>query len=70
MRRAYARTLSPRSFSAGAQLEAHTQPALKTGLMAPAWRLLHVSWEEALDLTFSNQSSLRAFATFQFQFLK
>jgi hypothetical protein len=23
---------------------AHTQPALQTGLMAPAWRLLHVSW--------------------------
>ena len=29
-------------FAAGAQLAAHTQPALWTGLMAPARRLLHV----------------------------
>ena len=25
--------------AAGAQLAAHTQPALRTGLMAPAWHL-------------------------------
>jgi len=30
-------------FAAGEPLAAHTQPALRTGLMAPAWRLLHVS---------------------------
>ena len=29
-------------FSAGAQLVAYIQPALRTGLMAPAWYLLHV----------------------------
>ena len=28
-------------FAAGEQLAAHTQPALRTGLMAPAWRLAH-----------------------------
>ncbi len=38
-------------FTAGAQLAAHTQPALRTGLMAPAWRLLHVSRRVILDLT-------------------
>ena len=52
MRRASARILSPRSFfAAGAHLAAHTQPALRTGLMAPAWRLLHVSRGVILDLT-------------------
>ena len=30
-------------FSAGEQLAAHTQPALRTGPMAPSGRLLHVS---------------------------
>ena len=43
MRRACARTLSTQPaqlFAAGAKLAAHTQPALRTGLMAPAWRLL------------------------------
>jgi len=39
------------AFAAGAQLTAHTQPALRTGLMAPAWRLLHVSRRLILDLT-------------------
>ena len=38
-------------FAAGSPLEAHTQPALRTGLMAPAWRLLHVSRRVTLDLT-------------------
>ena len=38
-------------FSAGAQLAANTQPTLRTGLMAPAWRLLHVPRGEILDLT-------------------
>jgi len=38
-------------FAAVAQLPAHTQPALRTGLMAPAWRLLHVSRRVILDLT-------------------
>ena len=37
--------------AAGAQLAAHIQPALRTGLMAPAWRLLHVSRRVILDLT-------------------
>ena len=51
MRRACARALSPRSFLLlGAQLAAHTQPALRTGLRAPAWRLLHVSRRVTLDL--------------------
>ena len=27
--------------AAGAQLSARTQPALRSGLMAPAWRLFH-----------------------------
>ena len=39
-------------FAAGAQLAAHTQPALRTGLMAPAWRLLHVSRRVIFYLTF------------------
>ena len=34
---------APPPFAAGAQLAAHTQSALRAGLMAPAWRLLHVS---------------------------
>ena len=38
-------------FASGAQLAAHTQPALRTGLMAPAWRLLHVSRRAIPDLT-------------------
>ena len=37
--------------AAEAQFAAHTQPALRTGLMAPAWRLLHVSRRVILDLT-------------------
>ena len=36
--------------AAGAQLTAHTLPALQTGFMAPAWRLLHMSWRVILDL--------------------
>jgi hypothetical protein len=41
MRRACARALSPRVFfffAAVAELPAHTQPALWTDLMTPAWR--------------------------------
>ena len=38
-------------FAAGAQLAAHTQPALQTGLMAPALHLLYVSRRVILDLT-------------------
>ena len=49
MRRACARTLSPRSFLL-LGLAAHTQPALRTGLMALAWRLLHVSQRAILGL--------------------
>ena len=46
MRRACARALSPRSFfAAGAQLTAHSQPALRTGLMAPDWRPALYMWE-------------------------
>ena len=30
-------------FAAGAPHAAHTQPALRTGLMAPAWRLHNVA---------------------------
>ena len=37
--------------AAGAQLVAHTQPALRTGPMAPAWRLPLVSRRINLDLT-------------------
>ena len=33
------------------KLAAHTQPALRTGRMGPAWRLLHVSWRVIPDLT-------------------
>jgi len=51
MRRACASTLSPRSFfAAGVQLAAHTQPALRTGLMAPAWRLLPCFPDSNFDL--------------------
>ena len=41
-------------FAAGAQLSAHTQPTMRS-LMAPAWRLLHVSQRGILtfDLTCS-----------------
>ena len=42
---------SMQAVAAGVPPTAHTQPALRTGLMAPAWRLLHVSWGLALDLT-------------------
>ena len=35
--------------AAGETLTAHTQSALRTGLMAPAWRLLHVSRRKVLD---------------------
>ena len=38
-------------FAAGAQLAAHTKPALRSGLMAPTWRLLHVPRRVTLDLT-------------------
>ena len=37
-----------------AQLAAHTQPALRTGLMAPAWRLPHVFRRLILDLTWKH----------------
>ena len=37
-------------FAAGAKLAAHTQPALRTGPMAPTWRLLHVSRVVICDL--------------------
>ena len=50
MRRACARTLSPRSYLVLEHRLAHTQPALRTGLMAPAWRLLHISRGLILDL--------------------
>ena len=36
-------------FAAGEQLAAHTQPALRTGLVAPAWHLLHVFRRVTLD---------------------
>jgi len=36
-------------FAAGAKLAAHTKPALRTGLMAPASLLLHVSRGVVLD---------------------
>ena len=50
MRHACARTLGPRSFfGAGAKPAAHTQPVLRTGLMASAWRLVHVSRRVILD---------------------
>ena len=39
------------AFAAGEQLAAHTQPALRAGLMAPAWRLLDVSQRAIPDLT-------------------
>ena len=37
-------------FAAGAELAAHIQPALRTGLVALAWRLLRVFWRVILDL--------------------
>jgi len=40
-------------FAAGAQLPAHAQLALRTGLMAPAWPLLHASRRVIPDLAFS-----------------
>ena len=55
MRRACARTPSPCSlfhpplFAAGAKLATHTQPALRTGLMTSAWRLLDVSRRVILE---------------------
>ena len=55
MHRACARKLSPCSFfAAGEQLAANTQPALRTGLTAPAWRLLHVPRREVPDLKASS----------------
>jgi len=39
------------AIASGAQLAAHTQPALRTGFMAPAWRLPHVSRRAVPDLT-------------------
>ena len=39
------------AFAAGAQLAAHTQPALRSGFMAPARRLLRVSRRAIPDLT-------------------
>ena len=52
-------------FAAGAQLAAHTQPALRTGLMAPAWRLLHVSRRAIPDLTCSpGPSCFQAYSVF------
>ena len=50
MHRACARTSARDAFAAGAQLAAPTQPALRTGLMAPVWRLLHVSRIVLIDL--------------------
>ena len=44
IRRACARTLNPRSFKLlERSLQPHAHPFLWTSLMAPAWRLLHVS---------------------------
>ena len=57
MRRACARTLSPRSFLLLEHRVQPTQPALRTGLMAPAWRLLHVSRRLILDLTCNREGS-------------
>ena len=37
--------------AASAKHAAHTQPALRAGLIAPAWRLLHVSQGAILDLS-------------------
>ena len=50
--------ISDPGISAGEQLTAHTQPALRTGLMAPAWRLLHVSRRVILDLTWPTSAHL------------
>ena len=38
------------SVAGALQLEAHSQPALRTGLMAPAWRPGLFIWGEILDL--------------------
>ena len=46
-------------FAAGAPLAAHTQLALWTDLMAPAWRLLHVSLGFVLGLTLTRSLSPR-----------
>ena len=48
--RTYTQPAQP--FAVGEQLTVHTKSALWTGLMAPAWRLLHVSGRVMLDLTF------------------
>ena len=44
-------------FAAGASLAAHTQPALWTGFMAPAWRSLHVSRGKIPDFDLSTACS-------------
>ena len=52
MRRACALALSPmQACAAEAPHVAQIQSALRTGLMAPAWRLLHVTRTETLDLS-------------------
>ena len=51
MPRACARTLSSRSFLLLEHSLPYTQPALWTGPMSPAWRLLHVSRIAIPDLT-------------------
>ena len=52
--------LARAAFAAGAQLAAHIQPALRTGLMAPAWRLLHVSRRVIPDFDLQCISKFRA----------
>ena len=47
---AYAPRLPTQLFAAGVKLAAHTQPALRTGLVAPAWRLIHASRRVIFDL--------------------
>ena len=46
----------------GEELAAHTQPALRTGLMAPAWRLLHVSRRVIPDFDLSGFQSPNLFS--------
>ena len=45
--------------AAGAQLAAHTQPALRTGLMVPPWHLLHISRRVIRGLIIELTSSTR-----------
>ena len=48
-------------FAAGAQLATHTQPTLRTGLMAHAWRLLHVPRRVIIDAPAHVHSARAAF---------